>query len=630
VVLIGFALGAVGLAIVLMSRLPLTPPAPTGREAGPRNFLLITIDTLRADHVGIYGHVNARTPAMDALARRGVRFTRAYATAPITLTSHASLLTGRDPPGHGARHNGIAMRAGTPTLATILKQDGFRTGAFVSAFPLDRRFGLTSGFDAYDDAMPRAADGRPANERPGSVTVDRAIAWLTRDSGLGTRDSGFAHFMLWVHLFEPHAPYGPAPTGTATPRDVLERYDDEIATADREIGRLLGALPSSTDTLVVVTGDHGEAFGEHEEIGHSIFVYDTTLRVPLIMAGPGIPAAGTTIDDPVTLADIPPTVLNLLGAGAIDADGIDLRPALEGHALPSRALYAESFAPLVDFGWAALRSMRRDNMKFISAPRPELYDLRADGGEQQNVVGGRADVARDLAARVDRISSAELPAHSAPRDRDAVARLRALGYTGMGGQSSGPRPDPKDRIQVASRIAAVTSGELHGEAAERALLDILRDDPKNPQAHVRLGYVMAESGRCAAAEPHFAAAIAGGLPSADPYLGLALCLRGRNAHQAALDTLRDGQRAEPGNPVVDANIGLIELDAGRLVRAVAALTAALDRDPDLHAARFALARALARLGRREEARRQATELLSRLPVDAPQRAEVERLVAALR
>ena len=585
-----------------------------------RHVLLITIDTLRADRLGSYGYAPARTPSLDALAQRGVRFSRAYATAPITLTSHASMLTGRNPPGHGARHNGMAVQADTPTIAESFKHAGFETGAFLSAFPLDKRFGLARGFDTYDDHLPRTENGRPGLERAGAVTVDRAIAWMRGRSAT-------ARVFVWVHLFEPHAPYGTA--GGTEGRDAASRYDDEIAIADREIGRLLNAWPDLPNTLVVATADHGEAFGEHGEIGHSIFVYDTTLHVPLLMAGPGFPRAAV-VDDPITLADLAPTIAGAAALARMDADGIDLRRVMAGERPASRALYAESFAPLIDFGWAALRSLRRDGMKLIAAPRPELYDLQDDAREDSNVIGARTRVASELGASIDRISGPELPTGRSRVDPDVLGRLRALGYASGGSPAGAGRPDPKDRIAIASRMALVTSGEVQGAAAERALREVLREDGQNPQARQRLGFILAETGRCREAEPHFAAAIASRLPSADPYLGLAMCRAQRGAAAQSLATLEEARRAEPGNPVVEANIGLIAFQLGRLDAALESLSRALAIDPELHQARFALARTLARSGRRDAALREATELLRRLPPGAAQRPEVDRLIAALR
>jgi Flp pilus assembly protein TadD len=431
---------------------------------------------------------------------------------------------------------------------------------------------------------------------------------------------------MWVHLFEPHAPYAP---GSPDGRSASDRYDDDVAAADREIARLLEAWRDRPDALIVATADHGEAFGEHGEHGHSIFVYDTTLRVPLIAAGPGV-AAEATIDTPVTLADMAPTLARASGLPPFDADGaaIDLRSG--GGLSGDRALYAESFAPLLDFGWAPLRSLRRGRLKLIAAPRPELYDVAADADERQNVIEARAADARELTSRIDRIAAPDLPAQRTPVDRDTAARLRALGYFGSGGSPAATaRPDPKDRIAIASRLAAVTSGEARGADAERALRAVLQEDSGNPQAHLRLGFLLAESGRCTEAERHFAAAIAARLPTADAHLGLAGCQAARGAWTDALALLRTARETEPGNPVVDANIGILLLEEGRPADAVPPLRAALAADADLHQARFALARALARTGQRHAALGEARLLLQRLPAAAPQRPEVERLVAAL-
>ncbi len=586
------------------------------------SVVLITIDTLRADHVGAYGSTTARTPTLDALAREGVRFDQAWAPAPITLTSHASMLTGRYPPGHGARHNGLAMNNTVPTLASALRTAGFQTAAFVSAFPLDRRFGLMRGFDVYDDQLPRGADGRPQNERPGAETVSHAIEWLQRQLP-GART------FLWVHLFEPHAPYGDPSQASSQP--ALSRYDADVGVADREAGRLLAALGDrAATTLVVATADHGEAFGEHGEIGHSIFVYDTTLRVPLIFKGPGVPKAATAPDD-VSLVDVAPTILAILQAPAMDLDGRSLVPAIGGARLDSRAIYAESFAPLLDFGWASLRAVRDGPWKYIAAPKPELYDLSKDAGETSNLVAGDPQRAARLDSQVARWSAAELAAPPDSSSGEAMARLRSLGYAGGAGPAKGvgSRPDPKDRIALAARIASVTSGEIQGDALIPALEAILKDDPQNPQAHLRLGYAELERNQCARAEPHFRAALAAALPSADAGLGLANCRGRAGDRRGAEQALAAAERAEPGNPVVAANLGLLALGQNQLPRAIDQFRRALAIDSGLLEIRFELARALARSGNREGAVQEARTLLAQLPPGAPQRTEVERLLAAL-
>ncbi len=612
-------------------------PAPA---PGARNLLLVTIDTLRADHVGAYGYPRSQASFIDEVARSGVAFERAYAAAPITLPSHATLMTGRYPPGHGSRDNGMHVSTTVPTLATELKAHGFRTAAFVAAFPLDHQFGLDRGFDVYSDRLPRGPDGKLANERPASQVVDDALAWLTASPKPLAPTAPSAspqplapspdRFFLWVHVFEPHAPYGDA----SDRRPVLDRYAQEIGVANRELMRLLGAIDTK-NTLVIVAADHGEAFDEHGEFSHSIFIYDTTLRVPLAMRGPGVPARPdgnrprAAIADPVTLADVAPTAMRLLGFTMPDADGIDLSPALAGAALPRRELYAESFAPLMEFGWAPLRAIRSGPWKFIAAPKPELFDVEKDASEQTNVVGSQPTLARDLDARADRYSPPRLPA-TRVIDASGRERLRALGYA-MGSRLDNEPGgvDPKDRRDVAARIAQVTSGELSGPALRTALEEILAVDAANGQAHVRLGFVLAQSGDCRRAEREFAAAINGGLPTADAHIGLATCLGQRNDLVGAERTLNEARKREPDNPVVTANLGILQAARGSLPDAITTLQAALDADPDLHEARFNLALAYAKAGRRSEAASTARDLLARLPPAAPQRAEVDRLLKAV-
>ena len=639
-------LGPLAIAISLQ---PLAMTAACSSASGPgpkptaRNLVLITIDTLRADHVGAYGYTRARTSVLDGLASGGALFEHAYTAAPITLPSHATLLTGRYPPGHGARDNGLRISPTVPTLATELHARGFATAAFVAALPLDHQFGLNRGFDVYGDHLPRGADGRLANERPAADVVNEAIAWLRQNSELGTQNSEprtpnaerrtsnvGRPFFLWVHLFEPHAPYGD-PSST---RPALDRYDEEIATADREAGRLISALgPARADTLIVAAGDHGEAFGEHGEYAHSIFVYDTTLRVPLLMSGPGIPA-GARVTEPVTLGDVAPTVMRALGAPMRDVDGIDVSPAFSRAPLPQRELYAESFAPLVEFGWAPLRAVRSGAWKLIAAPKPELFDVANDPGEQVNAIASQAAVAKTMLARADRYSTDALNANGSSVGGEAGERLRALGYSSgsaIGNQPStgNSRPDPKDRREAAARIAQVTSGELAGPALLTALEGIVGDDPRNGQAQLRLAYARLQAGDCARAEPAFHAAAAAGLPTADVHLGLATCLGRRGDLAGAERALAEARRIEPDNPAVIANLGLLQASKGDLSAAIQSLTAALAADPGLHEARFNLAVAYAKAGRRAEAEAAARELLSRLSANAPERREVERLLKAV-
>jgi len=364
------------------------------------------------------------------------------------------------------------------------------------------------------------------------------------------------------------------------------------------------------------------------------------------------------ITEPVSLVDVLPTVLDLAGLPKpnSDLDGVSLLGSgkAPGGAPGERTLYAESFAPLLDFGWSPLRALRAGENKYIAAPKPELYDIAHDAGETRNLIAERRDAASTLAARIDQISPADLPpprpagaagsagaaaGAAAGADSEAVARLRSLGYLASTPSSTPPkggagiaraeRPDPKDRVELASRIAEVTSGELKGPALRAALERLVRDDPKNGQMQMRLGFVLLDANECGAAVPHFEAAVAAGVPSADPNLGLAECLSATGRPDAARRALAAADRLEPGNPIVSANLGMMALEAGQTAEAIERLRAALSRAPDLHQARFALARAYGRTGQRADAAREARELLARLPPDAPQRAEVQRLLAAV-
>jgi len=391
---------------------------------------------------------------------------------------------------------------------------------------------------------------------------------------------------------------------------------------------LLEAVRARGETVVVVAGDHGEAFGEHGEVAHSVFVYDTTLRVPLLFNGPGI--AVQVSESPVSLIDVAPTIARLAGLPPLDSDGVDLSPAFEGRPIPPRRLYAESFAPLLDFGWSPLRAVREEGWKYIDAPEPELFRVDRDPGENENVAvaaGARVAAMRD---RVNGYSAATLES-SAVADREASARLQALGYVGGGtGGREATRADPKDRRELAAAIAQITSGEVQGEALEHALRAVLVADPGNPQMNMRLGFVLADTGRCAGAIASFEKAIARGMPGADPHLGLARCHVLARRPDRAVAELRAADQAEPDNPVVLANLGIVLSDGGRPVEALPSLERALSLDPDFNEARFNLAVAYARLRRHADAAREAAELLRRLPADAPQRPEVQRLLDAVR
>jgi len=445
---------------------------PPGAAAG-FNVLVVTLDTTRADHLGCYGYARAATPVLDRLAAGGVRFAEAVTVAPETLPAHATLFTGLLPPRHGVRTNSEnRLESRHATLAEVARGRGYETAAFVSAFVLDARFGLDQGFDLYDDRVESAEGAAFAagnNERPASRTTDAALAWLR-----GREDR--RPFLAWVHYFDAHAPYDP-PEPFAR-RFADSPYDGEIAFVDAQLGRLLEGLEATGQrdkTLLVVVGDHGEGLGDHGERTHSVFLYRSATRVPLILANPRLFPRPAVVDEVVvSLADLAPTILDLLGVeDPPPRDGLSL---LGTKPDPKRSVYVESLVPYLDFGWAPLFGLRRLRESYVQAPRPECYDLRSDPGEQRNLLDPKAGKRGACAAQaqvLDRML-ASFPPHEAaaagapPADPETRERLQALGYLGGpgAGGAHGPLADPKDMIDVASLVVDANALLSSGRPAE--------------------------------------------------------------------------------------------------------------------------------------------------------------------
>ena len=458
--------------------------APRSDSADRPNVLLVTIDTLRADHVGSYGYEAASTPTIDALAARGVRFETSVVHTPLTGPSHASILTGHTPLGHGFRNNsGYVLAPQVRTAAEDFRQAGYRTAAFVSGFPLDRRFGFDRGFELYDDRLPKGNDRRrtPYVERFADATTEAALRWLpTLRPATGPSP---APWFLWVHYYDPHAPYEP-------PADLAERfraspYDGEVAFVDRQLARLLQAIDAggeSARTIVLVTADHGESLGEHGEGTHGIFIYDATLRVPWVMAGPQVPA-GRVSRTVARSIDVLPTLADYAGLpGRSDVDGRSLRPAAEGREMRDEPTYAESLYPELELGWAPLHAWRTKDLKYIKAPHAELYDLEKDPLETTNRVAEERARVEDLDRKVDAALRHPVPSAVAPAvDPEAAERLRALGYASG---SRAPRPrgavlrDPKDGVRFLPRLnRGMSAARTEPELAIRELTAVLKEDP---------------------------------------------------------------------------------------------------------------------------------------------------------
>lgn len=469
--------------------------APT--KTAPPDVFLITIDTLRADHVHCYGYNNGATPALDALAKDGVRFTQAFTPSPITNTSHASILTGLLPGSHGVTDFGVPLSTAHPTVAESLKGRGYRTAAFIGAVILDSRNlapGFDRGFDFYDDfpEHPSTKSRWGRIERRGMVVVEHAEDWLTK------HPAG-PHF-LWVHLYDPHDPYEPPMPYSQLYKDHL--YDGEIAYADSALARFIAYLKRSgkyADSVIVVVGDHGEGLGEHHEDTHGIFLYDSTTHVPLIVKLPGGLNAGVVVTAQVRTLDIMPTLLELTGAPAPQRkDGESLEPYFAGKSEAARPAFGETDYPL-RFGWAPLRSVRSDGFKFIEAPRPELYDLQLDAAESSNKYEPR-----DARVQKSRAMLAELRSTEAPGEGSSEG-------TKPGAKTGGPEPssfsDPKDKIEEQNLLhAAMIASEDNRSADARKILEkVLALDPRSPTALLQLGELELRAGDYVQAAHHLKA-----------------------------------------------------------------------------------------------------------------------------
>ncbi len=473
-------------------------------EARNASVLLITLDTTRADHLSCYAaeavtkaHGSARTPYLDALAGRGIRFAHAIAQVPLTLPSHACIFTGTYPEVHGLRDmGGFVLDPQHVTLATMARNSGFRTAAFVGSKAVSHKFGIQQGFEVYDDQITsRDEEGKLPGvfpERRAAVTTDRALGWL--------KEHGEQNFFLWVHYYDAHAPYDPPEPYKTTYKHDL--YSGEIAYVDEQVGRLLDFLDGQKTRermLVVVIGDHGEGLNDHGEGTHGIFIYDDTAHVPLIVAGPGAPA-GKVITAQVRSIDLLPTIAEFLGLPPnLAAQGVSLWPLIErGQPLAGKGsnyAYIETLYTKTYMNWSELRGMRTDRWKFVLAPRPELYDLERDPAERQNVIDRHPAEADQLQKKIWEVigpAAQDQKVSYTPVDRETRQELNSLGYVSGGNtrevvlNMSGP--DPKDRV------ATLRAMQLHSELMEakayaqaaRVMDAAVRTDPANPLARLYL------------------------------------------------------------------------------------------------------------------------------------------------
>ncbi|MDX2436014.1 MAG: sulfatase-like hydrolase/transferase [Acidobacteriota bacterium] len=575
-----------------------TACAPGVEDPGvPADVLVVTMDTARADRFSYAGASPVTTVATDAVAAEGAAFLTAVAPSPITLVSHSSLFTGQDPFVHGVRNNGdFALAPEALTLAEVFSAAGWTTAAFVGASVLDRRYGLDQGFVAYDDTMTGIdATGMAAYaRRPGDEVVSAALEWLSAAPTGPT--------FVWVHLYDPHAPYEPPEPEKS--RYSNAPYDGTIAFTDRMVGRLLEGyrrVGRYDRALVVLTADHGESLGEHQERAHGVFVYDATVRIPLVMRGPGI-APGTRIASQAALIDVMPTVLGLAGFEIPPSlDGRDLSgvvrggPVIEGD----RSIYVESLLPELSFGWSPLRGLRSDRWKFIQGAAVELYDLEADPGELDDVAAENTDVAMEMSRQMVGLVEHEgsTTATTLEVDEAERSRLAALGYITLvdrdgDSREAGDLLDPRERIESLNRMYSAMTRFAEGdeEGAINELDQLLADEPANHS-------VVATSGSLRFRTGDFAGA-------ADAY-SRAARLAPEHAHYSELEA-----------------VSLERL--GRFEEALDACVRALAAEPDRTTSRDIRWRLLGRMGRNDVLIQETRRVVEEDPGDGMARVLLEQ------
>jgi arylsulfatase A-like enzyme/tetratricopeptide (TPR) repeat protein len=570
----GLALLLAGLGLYLGVRSSQGPRKPGDAWAGKPNIVFITIDTLRADRLG-----RGLTPALDGLSATGIRFLNARANVPLTLPSHVSIMTGTLPPEHGVRENGVIFQKGVEPIARTLKANGYQTAAFVGAYVLDRRFGLAEGFDTYDDKVQRdrEAMGRLEAERPGADVINTALTWLGQ---------GRTPFFLWVHLYDPHAPYTP-------PSDFLAKaggngYDGEVAYADAQAGRLLQRLRErglAERTIIAVMGDHGEGLGDHGEHTHGMLAYDSTLRVPLIIAGPGL--APREISTPVSLADVAPSVLRLAGISSASANKPsvlqDAQQPAEAPAGKERDVYSESQYPQTA-GWHPVASLAGERWKLVLSSETELYDLKDDPGESKNVAVDHDGIVLGMTTRLRAMQALRAAQPSEKTvSAEASERLRALGYA-SGGPVAPVAADAENPARVIDawnrfETALTQLNQGQAKAALSSLKDLATRFPAGPVFQSTYARALMEAGHARDALAVYRAAVARWPSEAALFHELAVAAR-------AAGQADEAQRAEQAALALDANspaalngLGLLHADAGRASEAAPLFERAAQADP---------------------------------------------------
>ncbi len=559
--------GASALSLILLQSCNRSQPAGAAAPSlRPMNLLLVTVDTLRPDHLHCYGYSQIETPNLDAVAESGAAFENGVTQTPLTPPSHASIFTGLNPPSHHVRDTGgFVLQSSSVTLATILQRQGWDTAAFISSAVLKKLFGLNQGFAVYDDQMPKPGKGHEFDEdaeRGAGETVDHALHWLETQSG--------KPYFLWVHVYDPHAPYQPPAPYAQQYKDRL--YDGEIAYADHELGRLFDAVrkKSPANTLIAVLSDHGESLGEHGEFTHGVFLYDSTLRIAFLLSGPGVPR-GARIKPQARTIDFLPTVLDLMGGKPpAPVQGVSLRPYFAGKDAETAVSYAETLYPKINMGWAELRAIRTNRWKYVRAPKPELYDLSVDPAEANNVIESHAPEVQRFEAQLKSVigSDGSEKVDTSAVDERTLSQLKSLGYvSGFTARSydlKGQGTDPKDRTGVLKLLQSVETGHLAPARRIELLRQALAQDASDPHLYYELGADYEKAGRSTDAMKLYRWALQRGIQSGRLHSRIADLLVRVGRKDEAIPEYEQAAQYNPSDLQSQANLATAYLEKGRL------------------------------------------------------------------
>ena len=557
-----------------------------GPPDGPRNVVLVSMDTTRADALGCYGRVPAVTPNIDRFAREGIVFERAYTVAPLTLPSHASMLTGLYPVRHSLRENGLwPLPAEAETLAERARSVGYRTAGFVAAVVLDETFGLSQGFDVYEGpAPPESSQSSHYAERSGAEVVRNALAWLEQ----GAADQ---RFFLWIHFFEPHQPYEPPPKHLERAQDP---YLGEVALMDEHIGTFadgLERLGLLDTTVIALVGDHGESLGAHKELSHAVFCYEPVLRVPWILRFPNGWRAGERSQAVVSVVDVFPTLARAMGLSSPGSlDGVDLWEGPDAE----RGAYFESYSGYLSFGMSPLTGWVDAQGKYIHSSEPEYFDPQADPGESHNLVEERAGELERYRRAISKVASAPAldPASSTAIDGDLTEGIRALGYVSTPGVDA-ELPPPLARVDLPAPaseadnysetlIALAHLNEGHLAEAEALLTKIVARNPESYVAREKLANCLMRQQRSAEALPHLRRLVQERPMFAGSHYNYASCLRDAGRVDEAIASYWRAVELDPKHLFMDTLMRYLR----ELERPAAEANAFVERYHALRAARI--------------------------------------------